>query len=248
MPTSLLLNNLKIKLIQNGFSYKYTDRIINELKEHREDILTEILETGEKPNIAEKKADKRIGDINQLSDNFKEGLKNSSFIGRHSGISFILFPILLFVCSLFFIVFFGEIVVFFIELFKDNIDWSEDPFFSIAFWYYNFFNYSIYLFITIGFCLLCNKLLYKLKWAGITCLIMSVIGLFSNISISKAIPDPNKYLEYGLSLNVFFSVSSKMFFSFDFLSNYIRFILPIAFFIIFYISKSLNTKKLLKII
>ncbi len=243
MSDNLIFNDLKKRLIKRGFAYNYIDRIITELSDHKKDMVYDLVESGYDTNTAAKEAEKRLGDSEELSTSFIQAARNSSFIGRHPSISFILFPFFLFVFLIFSIMFFGIIISEVVDFLGIDITWVIEPVFTITNIFIYFLNQSVYTIITLIFCVICKKFVFNMKWALISSFIMAVLGFSANFGISKTAPDI--VIETGATVDftIYVIFSEKMLFNISYLSNHIRFLLPVICFILFYLLNSYLSKK-----
>lgn len=92
MPDSPLIVTLERRLIALNLPPKRRKRAIEELREHREDLINAAMEQGASKADAETRADQSLGDPTEIADQIVLAARHSSWWGRHPFISFCLLP------------------------------------------------------------------------------------------------------------------------------------------------------------
>ena len=93
------LEQLKQKLIRKHLPVAYIRRVLDELRDHYEDAVADQIARGNDQQKATSIASDIIGDSDLLADAFFKRYRMHLFTGRHPWVSYIFYPMLLFVAS-----------------------------------------------------------------------------------------------------------------------------------------------------
>lgn len=88
------IEQLRSRLVELDCPLPRLKRMVQEVAEHREDLLRGLLAQGIPTAEAEALADLRLGDPRTLAEKLMESLRQSSWCGRHRFIAFGLLPVL----------------------------------------------------------------------------------------------------------------------------------------------------------
>lgn len=234
MSCSAKLADLKYRLFRRGFPVRYIKRILHELKEHREDIVSEALYSGASLAQAETEADKRLGSLEALSDNFYLSMRDATFLGRHALLSSVFFPLVFMLISFLILFSFGEIVLMITRTLGFDLGWGKDRVFSLKSMYEHFMNYTLYSCIAVACCVLYKKFLYEMKWGTISISLLAVLAFFTTISIERVLQERMYPSSSRVVVSIGIEFSPSMVGNLHYLENHIRFFLPLASFILFY--------------
>src|SRR4026209_234367 len=87
MREPLCCRRVAQRLADHGMPASRIKRISRELAEHWEDIHATALRNGHSPTEAAAQADARLGQPDQLAANIIDGMRRSSWLGRHPVLS-----------------------------------------------------------------------------------------------------------------------------------------------------------------
>lgn len=174
MAASSFSARLGARLVAKGLPLSYVKRTVAELSDHQQDLEEEFLAAGCSREVAEQKALKAMGDIDDLSEELRCRLRNSSVIGRHPAWSFLLFPVLSFAL----LIFLSVLLVFLVgSLIKvGGLMYYQEPLRSILLSAFDLLPTLICVLPAIYFCVLNRKCYCDIKWAGFACLLLGILG------------------------------------------------------------------------
>jgi hypothetical protein len=178
MPQLPELNRVRLCLLNRGVPLTYVRRLLEELSEHRTDLLEDLTARELNSDAAAAEAQQRIGDAGAIADAAVAGLRYGSFTGRHPALSLIALPLLLLpLCWLAFFVTSAWLLAI-----AGGSGWlsatsSEGRMTVVAVCY--FCGYGLHALIGVPFYWSARRACCGTTWAWMPCLALSAVAAFS---------------------------------------------------------------------
>jgi hypothetical protein len=86
------LDTLKRALADRGVPHAYACRLLEELADHRDERIRQLISQGSSPDAAAAEADRRLGDPTTLADAAVIALSHASWIDRHPLLALVVLP------------------------------------------------------------------------------------------------------------------------------------------------------------
>lgn len=164
-------DSLKKKLLLKGLPEGYADRLLTELSEHEDDIVREKMERGHSPEEAKKEAAEILGGGKTIINAACRGMREDTFIGRHTPVAFILLPVILLAATLISVLGIGKIC-------GGLLDVEAPPYKALFVSGLFFLRYGATVMIAAAFCFLSKRYYIPVAWSAVPCFLMALPGVF----------------------------------------------------------------------
>lgn len=186
--------SLKKRLRLFGLPKTYVNRVINELNDHIEDIVTTERQRGLTEVDARASAEEQIGAEDYLFHNIVRTARRGKALGRHPTLSFVVLPVLTFCLVPAFAIFLLTQVILPLLGPDDSTDKLYISVVTGGFW---FVKYALPFLLAGIFCYVARMALCGYRWGTTAVLIGTLTNLLAYLNISFT---PQRQIQLGLVL------------------------------------------------
>ena len=187
MPEPNYLVQLRGRMLDLGCPVFHVRRLVQEVAEHREDLLRSAVGDGCPAADAEARADAQLGDPHDLAERLTAVVRRSSWWGRHSFVGFGLLPIVVIPLLWSLLTALGILLEYAVGCGMNDerlhaAAGSPEGFRHVSVAIHGA-DYVAILLVTLLFCWLTWRMAASFKWTVTVCAVSSLWALFSYVSV-----------------------------------------------------------------